>query len=32
MCKKLHHHSRQYRTFSTAELVLQLEATLRMTR
>jgi hypothetical protein len=31
-CKKLHHHSRQYRTFSTAEPVPRLEATLRMTR
>jgi hypothetical protein len=31
-CKKLHHHSRQYRAFSTAELVSRLEATLRMTR
>jgi hypothetical protein len=32
LCKKLHRHSRQYRAFSTAEPVLRLEATLRMTR
>jgi hypothetical protein len=31
-CKKLHRHSRQYRTSSTAEPVPRLEATLRMTR
>jgi hypothetical protein len=31
-CKKLHRHSCQYRTFSTAEPVPRLEATLRMTR
>jgi hypothetical protein len=31
-CEKLHHHSRQYRAFSTAEPVPRLEATLRMTR
>jgi hypothetical protein len=31
-CEKLHRHSRQYRTFSTAELVPRLEATLRMTQ
>jgi hypothetical protein len=30
--EKLHRHSRQYRAFSTAELVPRLEATLRMTR
>jgi hypothetical protein len=29
---KLHHHSRQYRAFSTAEPVPRLEATLRMTQ
>jgi hypothetical protein len=31
-CEKLHHHLRQYRAFSTAEPVLRLEATLRMTQ
>jgi hypothetical protein len=31
-CEKLHRHLRQYRAFSTAELVPRLEATLRMTR
>jgi hypothetical protein len=31
-CEKLHHHSRQYRASSTAEPVLRLEATLRMTQ
>jgi hypothetical protein len=31
-CEKLHHHSRQYRAFLTAEPVPRLEATLRMTR
>jgi hypothetical protein len=31
-CEKLHRHSRQYRASSTAEPVLRLEATLRMTR
>jgi hypothetical protein len=31
-CKKLHHHSRQYRASSTAQPVPRLEATLRMTR
>jgi hypothetical protein len=31
-CKKLHHHSRQYRASSTAEPVPRLEATLRMTQ
>jgi hypothetical protein len=30
MCEKLHHHSCQYRAFSTAEPVPRLEATLRM--
>jgi hypothetical protein len=29
-CKKLHHHLRQYRAFSTAEPVPRLEATLRV--
>jgi hypothetical protein len=32
MCKKLHHHLRQYRALSTAEPVPRLEATLCMTR
>jgi hypothetical protein len=31
-CEKLHHHSRQYRTFSTAEPAPRLEAALLMTR
>jgi hypothetical protein len=31
-CEKLHHHSRQYRAFSTVEPVSRLEATLRMTQ
>jgi hypothetical protein len=31
-CKKLHRHSRHYRASSTAEPVLRLEATLRMTQ